>query len=95
MKSLGFGQGDGGLDEVEGAALSGGGVGEFVDLDVGVVVADSVAGEGREVFEQAGEAVQRVAVGVVFVVALAWASGGVWAGATGFSRCGRVFVGER
>jgi hypothetical protein len=33
-----------GVDEVEGAALGAGGFGEFVDLDVGVLVADSVAG---------------------------------------------------
>ena len=40
-----------GADEFEGAALSGGGIGEFVDFDVGVVVADSVAGEGGQVGE--------------------------------------------
>jgi hypothetical protein len=49
----GDGYGDGGFDEVEGAALGGGSFGEFVDLDVGVLVADPVAGKGFEVFEQA------------------------------------------
>jgi hypothetical protein len=34
----------------------GGGLGEFVDLDVGVVVADRVAGKGGQVLEQAAEA---------------------------------------
>ena len=53
----GDGEGDGGLDEVEGAALLGGGFGEFVDFDVGVVVADAVAGQGGQVFEQPAEAV--------------------------------------
>jgi len=61
----GDGEGDGGLDEVEGAALVGGGFGELIDLDVGALVADPVAGEGCEVVEQAAEAAQRVAVGVV------------------------------
>jgi hypothetical protein len=42
----GDGEWDRGVDEFEGAALGGGGVGEFVDFDVGVVVADPVAGEG-------------------------------------------------
>ena len=62
----GDGEWDGGVDEFEGAALLGGGVGEFVDFDVGVVVADSVAGEGGQVVEQVVEVVDRVAVGVVF-----------------------------
>jgi hypothetical protein len=35
---------------------SGGGVGEFVDFDVGALVADAVAGEGAEMVEQAAEA---------------------------------------
>ena len=41
----GDGEGDRGVDEVEGAALVGGGFGELVDFDVVVVVADPVAGE--------------------------------------------------
>ena len=52
----GGGERDAGVDEFEGAALLGGGVGELVDFDVGVVVADSVAGEGGQVVEQAAEA---------------------------------------
>ena len=40
-------EGDGGADQVEGAALIGGSVGEFVDFDVGAGVADAVAGQGR------------------------------------------------
>jgi hypothetical protein len=48
----GDGELDGGVDEFEGAALFGGCVGEFVDFDVGVVVGDSVAGEGGQVVEQ-------------------------------------------
>jgi hypothetical protein len=40
----GDGQGDSGLDEVEGAALLWGGVGDFVDLDSGAMVTDPVAG---------------------------------------------------
>jgi hypothetical protein len=50
------GQGDGGLDEIEGAALLGGGFGEFVDFDVRVVVADAVAGEGAEMVDKPAEA---------------------------------------
>jgi hypothetical protein len=47
----GDGQGYRAVDEVEGAALVGGGLGEFVDVGVGVVVADAVAGEGAEVVD--------------------------------------------
>jgi hypothetical protein len=43
----GDGEWDGGVDEVEGAVLGAGGLGEFVDLDVGVLVADLIAGQGR------------------------------------------------
>ena len=50
------GEGDGGVEEFEGAALVGGGFGEDGDVGVGVVVVDLVAGEGGEVVEQAAEA---------------------------------------
>ena len=64
-----------GVDEFEGAALFGGGVGELVDFDVGVVVADSVAGEGGQVVEQVAEVADRVAVGVVFGGGLGFGGG--------------------
>src|SRR6476659_11485812 len=51
-----------GADEVEGAALVGGGFGEHGDVGVGVVVADLVAGQGGQVIEQAAEAAQWGAV---------------------------------
>ncbi len=70
-----------GVDEFEGAALLGGGVGELVDFDVGVVVADSVAGEGGQVVEQVAEVARRVAVGVVFGGGLGF--GVLWSGARG------------
>ena len=44
------------VDQVEGAALVGGGFGEDGHLGVGAVVADLVAGEGGQVVEQAAEA---------------------------------------
>ena len=50
------GEGDGGVDEVEGAALGGGGVGEHGHVGAGAGVADLVAGEGGQVVEQAAEA---------------------------------------
>ncbi len=50
------GEWDGGVDEVEGAALVWGGFGEHGDVGAGVGVADLVAGEGGEVVEQAAEA---------------------------------------
>ncbi|BBX95240.1 hypothetical protein MLAC_24830 [Mycobacterium lacus] len=84
----GDGQWDGGLDKVEGAALVGGGVGELVDFDVGVVVADPVAGEGAQVCEQVAEAADRVAVVIVFGGGLGLGGGGAACGATGLSRCG-------
>jgi hypothetical protein len=49
----GGGERDRGVQEVEGAALVGGGVGEDGHLDVGVVVLDLVAGEGAQVIELA------------------------------------------
>jgi hypothetical protein len=60
-----MGEWDGAVEQVECAALVGGGLGEFVDLDGGVVVANPVAGEGGQVVEQVMEAADRVAVGVV------------------------------
>ncbi len=62
----GDGEWDRGIDEFKGAALGGGGVGEFVDFDVGVVVADPVSGEGGQVSEQITEAADWVAGRVVF-----------------------------
>lgn len=47
----GDGEGDGGVEEVEGAALVGGGFGEHGHLDGGAVVAELVAGEGGQVIE--------------------------------------------
>jgi hypothetical protein len=52
----GGGERDRGVEEVEGAALVGGGFGEHGHLDVGVVVTDLVAGKGGQVVEQAAEA---------------------------------------
>ena len=45
------GEWDRGVEQVEGAALVGGGVGEDGHLGAGVVVADLVAGEGGQVVE--------------------------------------------
>ena len=45
-----------GVEEVEGAALVGGGFGEHGHVGAGAVVADLVAGEGGQVVEQAAEA---------------------------------------
>ena len=45
-----------GVEQVEGAALVGGGVGEHGHVGAGAVVADLVAGEGGQVVEQAAEA---------------------------------------
>ena len=47
----GDGEGDGGVEEVECAALVGGGFGEHGHLDGGAVVAELVAGEGGQVIE--------------------------------------------
>src|SRR5271165_781906 len=47
----GDGEGDGGVEEVEGAALVGGGFGEHGHVDGGAVVAELVAGEGGQVIE--------------------------------------------
>ena len=72
----------------------GGGLGEFVDLDGGVVVADPVAGEGGQVFEQAAEAAHRVALGVVFGGGLGVGLGGAAGGRDGVVPGGWVLVGE-
>ena len=45
------GDGEGGVEEVEGAALVGGGFGEHGHLDGGAVVAELVAGDGGQVIE--------------------------------------------
>lgn len=69
------GDGDGGADEVEGAALFGGGLGEHGYFGVGAGEAHLVAGERAEMFEQIGEA----AVGLACVVVLAGGLGlGGW-----------------
>jgi hypothetical protein len=45
-----------GVEQVEGTALVGGGVGEHGHVGAGAVVADLVAGEGGQMVEQAAEA---------------------------------------
>lgn len=82
-----------GVDEVEGPALVGGGVGELVDFDVGVVVADAVAGEGTQVVGHAAEARTGSPLASRLVEALDCAVAERFAGATGLSRWGCV-VGE-
>ena len=90
----GDGEWDRGVDEFEGAALGGGGVGEFVDFDVGVVIADSVAGEGPQVSEQITEAADRVAGRVVFGGGLGLGGCGALRGRDGVVALGGCFVGE-
>jgi hypothetical protein len=82
------GQWYGGVDELEGVALVGGGLGEHGHGGVGVGEADLVAGEGGQVLEQAAEAAVGVAERVVLALALAWAWVERWAGATGLVRWG-------
>ena len=52
----GGGERDRGVQQVEGAALVGGGVGQHGHVGAGAVVADLVSGEGGQVVEQAAEA---------------------------------------
>ena len=73
-----------GVEQVEGAALVGGGVGEHGDFGAGE--ADLVAGEGGQVSKQAAEAAQRGAGGVVLGGPLASALAERCLGATGLSR---------
>ena len=61
----GGGERDWCVEQVEGTALVGGGVGEHGHVGAGAGVADLVAGEGGQVVEQAAEAAERLAVGVV------------------------------
>ena len=74
------GERDRGADEGEGAALVVGGVGEHGDLDVGVVEADLVAGEGGQVIEQAAEAAQWGAVGGLVTGGFGLGGGGALCG---------------
>ncbi len=90
----GDGEGDRSVNEVEGAALGGGGLGEFVDFDVGLVVADPVAGEGGQVIEQVAEASYRVASRVVFGGGFGVCSWGALRGGDGVVPMRRCFVGE-
>lgn len=67
------GEWDGGVEELEGAVLGGGGKGDLVEG--AVAEGDGVAGQGGQVVEQAAEAVQGAAV----VVGVAGGFGvGVW-----------------
>src|SRR6478736_312282 len=80
------GQGDWGADEVEGAALVGGGFGEHGDVGVGVVVADLVAGQGGQVIEQAAAAAERCA-GATGLSRLGGCSSVKVSGAQAWRRC--------
>ena len=73
---------------------SGVGSASMGDVGVGAVVADLVAGEGGQVVEQAAEAAERVAVGVVFAGGLGVGVGGALGGGDGVVALGWVFVGE-
>src|SRR6478736_569454 len=88
------GQGDWGADEVEGAALVGGGFGEHGDVGVGVVVADLVAGQGGQVIEQAAEAAQWGAVGGLVTGGFGLGGGGALCGGVWVVAAGWVLVGE-
>src|SRR6476660_2112263 len=88
------GQGDWGADEVEGAALVGGGFGEHGDVGVGVVVADLVAGQGGQVIEQAAEAAQWGAVGGLVTGGFGLGGGGALCGGDWVVAAGWVLVGE-
>src|SRR6476620_3053127 len=88
------GQGDWGADEVEGAALVGGGFGEHGDVGVGVVVADLVAGQGGQVIEQAAEAAQWGAVGGWVTGGFGLGGGGALCGGDWVVAAGWVLVGE-
>src|ERR1700738_4168287 len=72
----------------------GGGVRELVDFDVGVVVADSVAGEGGQVVEQVAEGADWVAVGIVFGGGLGLGGRRAACGGDGVVPVRRCFVGE-
>ncbi len=88
------GEWDGGVDEVEGAALIWRGFGEHGDVGAGAGVADLVAGQGGEVVEQAREAAQRIAKFVVLGGGLGVGVGGALGGGDGVVPLGWVFVGE-
>src|SRR6476620_3776606 len=88
------GQGDWGADEVEGAALVGGGFGEHGDVGVGVVVADLVAGQGGQVSEQAAEAAQWGAVEGLVTGGFGLGGGGALCGGDWVVAAGWVLVGE-
>jgi hypothetical protein len=79
---------DGGVEQLEGAALVAGGFGEHGDFGVGACVADLVAGEGGEVVEDASEAAVGVAGLSCWREALVAASLERGAGATGLAGWG-------
>jgi hypothetical protein len=56
-----LGEWDGGAYQFDGGALGGGGQGDLVEG--GVAEGDGVTGQGGQVFEQAAEVVQRLAIG--------------------------------
>ena len=84
-------QWDGGVDQVEGSVLGGGGCGDFVEGRC--VEGDGVAGQGGQVVKQAAEAVARLAVGVEVAAGFVLGAGGAGRGGDGVVSGGWVFVG--
>src|SRR5665811_1946185 len=91
------GQWDRGVDEVEGAALGGGGFGqgrhEGCALVVAVAQVDS--GQGGEVVQQGGEAAGGLAVGGGLGRSLGVGALGTLGGGDGVGRVGTLLIGER
>ena len=87
-------EGDGCVDQLEGCALVGGGLGEHGQVGVGAGDADLVAGEGGQVLEQVTEAAVGVAVLVALVGGLGLGGGGALGGGDGVVAVGWCLVGE-